>query len=124
MTDYYADFEIMPAPNRYRKLFKPASDGREGSGQVISREVVTEGGRPVITRHDDGRETVAVRETLGSDGMQCFFVMGFGEDGAALRERAAKMMRDDWPEKADLVVGMEPRFDLTDVILIWSRPPP
>ena len=87
----YEGLEVMSAPNRFRKLFRDE--------QLLA---------PL-----DEESCV---EAPGSDAVKWMFVGGFD---AFRREEAAELMRSEWPEKAHRVIGMEPAFDMADVVLLW-----
>ncbi len=36
-------------------------------------------------------------------------------------QKCVEMQKQDWPDLAAFAIGIEPLFDLTDVVLVWDK---
>ena len=114
------------APNRYRKLVgktpyeMPISDVAVHRVVQAVDEVLTE---DLTATWNDIEDQYMEKDLLACPTMSFGIRMCFLNQKEILRIQAEanKMMQEDWPEYAHLIVGYEPHINLFDEVLIWKK---
>lgn len=120
----YADlgFRFIIAPNRYRKLVgKTPYTMSNNASMYIRIDQVLKANPDIVDIVELCKIALNIEivEPVLSSGIRMF---GLDCDELkSIQDRAIIMMKNDWPEYTDYVVGYEPHFNLVDEILIWRE---
>lgn len=121
--DLYTEANFIIAPNRYRKLIgkTPYTQTMETKVDAAANTVLMETEYSDIEtfKRDVLKTYLETPDAVCSAGLRMFALSD--EEQIVVQQAAIKMMKDDWPEFADKVIGYEPHFNMFDEILLWKK---
>jgi hypothetical protein len=114
-------YRFILAPNRYRKLVGkiPYELSESAYMAMCVEEALIQ--NPEVDNIRDLWEavvTMGLPEPVMSSGLRMFGLTA--DELHRVQAEAVAMMKSDWPDYADQVVGYEPHFNMFDEVLIWK----
>ena len=121
---YYVDrgYRFILAPNRYRKLAGSTPYTLSESALIATQLEQALRTNPDITNIGtlyQAAKYLKIAEPVASSGIRLFALTS--DELYEIQTRAHAMMKSDWPQYADYVVGYEPHINMHDEILIWRN---
>lgn len=122
-------YQFILAPNRYRKLIGKTpyvlSDSALSATVIdkclyeLSENYSLDKFDNLINEISEHIANIKVCEPTLSSGLRMLALTD--EETINVQNKAIEMMKSDWPEYADNVIGYEPHINMFDEILVWSN---